>query len=342
MEAAGQPLDYPWWTEGDSPWSLLAAMKEYHSAIRSGNPSEYVCHLPISIDGTCNGLQHYSALGRDIVGATAVNLLPRDLPNDLYSPVMDKVIARVALDVRAGIPEAQHWEGKITRKVCKRPSMTYAYGVTYYGIAQQLVMDGHCDELLGDPKKNSMYLAGVISEAIPQVIWSADKYMDWLQTISGVVAKKDQSLKWTTPSGFQPVQRYTHQKSGRINTLLGRFVVNTPEPDRLDKGKQRRGLPPNFVHSLDAAHMARVVCKMVESHNVSDLMMIHDSYGTHAADLGVLRQVTKEEFYNMYQEDILGNFKSEIEQRYDVILPNSPPPGDLDLSCVLQSDYFFS
>ena len=31
-------------------------------------------------DGSCNGLQHYAAIGRDRLGAAAVNLVPADKP----------------------------------------------------------------------------------------------------------------------------------------------------------------------------------------------------------------------------------------------------------------------
>ena len=54
--------------EKEDPWQFLAACIEFANALRSGNPEDYVSHLPIHQDGTCNGLQHYSALGRDTLG----------------------------------------------------------------------------------------------------------------------------------------------------------------------------------------------------------------------------------------------------------------------------------
>lgn len=45
-------------------------------------------------DGSCNGLQHYAALGRDSVGAASVNLLPSELPQDVYSGVAAQVRER--------------------------------------------------------------------------------------------------------------------------------------------------------------------------------------------------------------------------------------------------------
>lgn len=50
------------------------------------------CHCPPPAqDGSCNGLQHYAALGRDSMGATSVNLSPSDLPQDVYSEVAAQV-----------------------------------------------------------------------------------------------------------------------------------------------------------------------------------------------------------------------------------------------------------
>jgi hypothetical protein len=39
-----------------------------------------VSYLPVQQDGSCNGLQHYAALGRDKAGAAAVNLMDCEAP----------------------------------------------------------------------------------------------------------------------------------------------------------------------------------------------------------------------------------------------------------------------
>ena len=46
-------------------------------------------------DGSCNGLQHYAALGGDGAGAAAVNLAPRARPQDVYSEVAALVSVRI-------------------------------------------------------------------------------------------------------------------------------------------------------------------------------------------------------------------------------------------------------
>ena len=51
----------------------------------------YVCNLPVHQDGSCNGLQHYAALGRDALGGAAVNLTPSEQPQDVYTGVLKAV-----------------------------------------------------------------------------------------------------------------------------------------------------------------------------------------------------------------------------------------------------------
>ena len=77
-----------WWCDGtDEPWQTLAACVEVRDAFRLENPEDFISHLPIHQDGSCNGLQHYAALGRDVRGAEEVSLLPAEVPNDIYTNV---------------------------------------------------------------------------------------------------------------------------------------------------------------------------------------------------------------------------------------------------------------
>ena len=90
--------DNKWWMEFDDPFQGLATCHEIVAAIDSGDPANYMCSLPVHMDGSCNGLQHYAALGRDKVGGKAVNLCIAEKPQDVYSGVMHEVIRRVAVD----------------------------------------------------------------------------------------------------------------------------------------------------------------------------------------------------------------------------------------------------
>ncbi|CAN0444362.1 unnamed protein product [Hapterophycus canaliculatus] len=91
-----RPLDGDgWWKEADSPWQCLAVCKDLTAALDSPDPTQYLSCLPVHQDGSCNGLQHYAALGLDSKGGAQVNLVPTSKPQDVYSGVCDVVKEKV-------------------------------------------------------------------------------------------------------------------------------------------------------------------------------------------------------------------------------------------------------
>lgn len=153
------PFANRWWMELEDPFQGLAACHEIIKAMDSGDPESYMCSLAVHMDGSCNGLQHYAALGRDTVGGRAVNLCNFDSPQDVYVGVMHEVIRRVAeeaaktLDFADQEPEtlsaaqkaelrrnkaAKLVDGLIDRGVVKRTVMTSVYGVTFIGARKQI------------------------------------------------------------------------------------------------------------------------------------------------------------------------------------------------------------
>lgn len=109
-----------WWLKSDDPWQTLAACIELATAMRSPNPEAYESSLPVHQDGSCNGLQHYAALGGDVEGGKEVNLVRGDRPGDVYSKVAAEVNKLVDRDAEAGHELALALQGKITRKVVKQ------------------------------------------------------------------------------------------------------------------------------------------------------------------------------------------------------------------------------
>ena len=116
----------------------LAACIELADAWSLDNPEKHMSRLPVHQDGSCNGLQHYAALGGDMLGAEQVNLLPSERPQDVYEGVAEIVRGLVQRDAEAGDEIAQLLVGKITRKVVKQTVMTNVYGVTFVGARDQI------------------------------------------------------------------------------------------------------------------------------------------------------------------------------------------------------------
>jgi DNA-directed RNA polymerase len=127
-----------WWTKAEDPWQCLACCFELKAAHDMSDPTRYVSKLPVHQDGTCNGLQHYAALGGDRAGATQVNLEPSDRPQDIYTGVAELVNEMVVEDVKKNNAYAKFMDGKVTRKVVKRTVMTNVYGVTFIGAKRQV------------------------------------------------------------------------------------------------------------------------------------------------------------------------------------------------------------
>lgn len=128
-----------WWTTADKPWQALATCFELNEVMKMDNPEEFISHQPVHQDGTCNGLQHYAALGGDVEGATQVNLVPSDKPQDVYAHVARLVQKRLEIAAEKGDENAKILKDKITRKVVKQTVMTNVYGVTYVGLLFKLL-----------------------------------------------------------------------------------------------------------------------------------------------------------------------------------------------------------
>ena len=76
--------------------------------------------------------------------------------------------------------------------------------------------------------------------------------------------------------------------------------------------------------------------------------MIHDSYGTHAADAPLLAATLRETFVSMFggEHDILAAFEKELlERNIDLKpedLPARPAFGSLNVDKVRESLFFFA
>jgi DNA-directed RNA polymerase, mitochondrial len=309
------------------------------------------------MDGTCNGYQHLSAMGRDPAGGSATNLVPADAPQDIYQKVADQANFRVQRDAetpggeararqgeasRDDQEQAKELLGKIDRSNAKHATMTTPYGVTRRTIYQQLV-EVEPARSCKDPKKAARYLAKVLEESIAQVAVEAGNIMKWLRDLARVLAKANRGIAWTTPAGFQVVHEIREPKTVRIATSDCTFVIyQEDETRKIDSRKQADGIVAHLVHSFDAAHMMRTVNRL-DSEGIHHVAIVHDSFGVHACHIDLLNRVLREEFLGIYSEPILPNFlKEQMKAHPDLDLPALPAAGDLDIRQVLSSPYFFA
>lgn len=349
LEFADSPTTCTGWTEADKPLQFLAWAKEYAAWRR--NPDTFLSHIPVGLDGSCNGLQHFSAMLRDAVGGKATNLVGSSKPNDIYTQVA-QVTQRKLSDMN---PESlserdrvfrESWIAHgINRSLVKRSVMTLPYGATRFACAEFIVHDylrlGKASEF--DPSQYqaaSNFLSHVVWESIGEVVVAASSAMSWLQKCAGSILKGGaQQIRWTTPSGFPVTQVYNKQETIVIRAKLfgGSRIWVSKDVDEARPAGHKNGLAPNFVHSMDASHMILTI-NACEAAGINSLAMIHDDYGTHPADTQRLYEIIRNEFVRMYEENdpILDFFNSYSD------LPTPPNKGQLDIQAVRQSPYFFA
>ena len=370
IESAKDPFaGSRWWMGCEEPFQVLAVCQEIVNAIESGDPSSYMCSLPVHMDGSCNGLQHYAALGLDEVGGMAVNLMSTDRPQDVYISVMDEVIKRVDREASKVVPYSSYSNlskdefkelennrlakmvsGKIDRGVVKRTVMTSVYGVTFIGARDQIKekltekleeagMD--VDEHEGDIFKASGYLAGVTMDVMGDLFTGARQTQNWLTECARIISSTGHPVSWITPLGVPIVQPYRHSKLHSVRTILQRVSLSVRNDDLpVHKVRQVSAFPPNYIHSLDASHMLLTAIEM--NKRGLTFTAVHDSFWTHAADIDEMNEILRDCFVDLYSRPLLHDLRKAWEIRFPGLeFPDVPGKGGMDVSCVKQSAYFF-
>lgn len=353
LDSAASPLGGArFWTTADSPYCALAACFEWAGYVATGN--DYVSSLPVALDGSCSGLQHFAMLLKDRASGAQVNLVPGPKPGDIYTAVSK--VAQEKVDEMTS-EDALPWHGgKVVRKITKQPVMTLCYGATMRGMQDQVesALRKLDEETPGgylegaDNFQASRLMGRVVRESIGEVVSAAKNAMDWLQTVARVAAGAGLPVRWTTPTGLVVQQEYKREV-GKVYRVFfnARFVDLTvvEEGKKLDKKRQSSGISPNYVHSLDSSHMLSTV-NLCVANGVYSLACVHDSFGTHAADIDTLHVAIRQAFVEQYRTNRLQQFRDELlaqlPEEIAVELPPVPPQGDLDIEAVLGAEYSFA
>ncbi|CAH1431236.1 unnamed protein product [Lactuca virosa] len=345
FDSSDRPLEGKrWWLGAEDPFQCLATCMNLSEALRSSSPETAISHIPIHQDGSCNGLQHYAALGRDRLGAAAVNLVEGEKPADVYSGIASRVIEIMKRDAEGDPttdPNAKHARmlvDQVDRKLVKQTVMTSVYGVTYIGARDQIKrrLKERCSiEDDAELFAAACYAAKTTLTALGEMFESARSIMSWLGDCAKVIAVKNNPVQWTTPLGLPVVQPY--RKLGRhlIKTSLQVLTLQR-ETDKVMVKRQRTAFPPNFVHSLDGSHMmmTAIACKEAGL----SFAGVHDSFWTHACDVDQMNKILREKFVELYEAPILENLLESFQKSFpNMEFPPLPERGDFDLKEVTSS-----
>ena len=345
----------PWrddalWLKADKALTYLAWTFEYADWLKSGKSPDFQCRIPCAQDGSCSGLQHISGMLRDEVCAFEVNLMPNNLPNDIYGKVAEVITPLVHKEAQTGNAMAKLWDGVITRACTKAAVMTFVYGAKDRTYVTQLLelLQKYEDkgkkliEVSDDEKFNACaYLKEMISRGMRQVIVKGTQFMDWLQEIAQICAKVDLPIVWTMPDGVKVAMSYRQMKDTRVCTYWGstmvRSRVNEPKGSGMASNKMKNGMAANFIHSYDACHLRTTINEFDH-----DIVVIHDSFAALPSVSANLHRTLQRTFMELYSDDRVESFIEDIQPLVDEPLPTSPRPGTWDPALMLQADFSFA
>lgn len=350
INSAKNPIHEDFWKSADEPWSFLAFCFEWMGY--KADPKQFLSKLPIALDGSCNGLQHLSAMLRDEVGGKEVNLTANVKKEDIYSAV--KKIAIQALSEMEDPMAARIIAFGVERSTCKRPVMIMPYAGTQSS-CRDYVMDDFVErggkQVFGDELNAAVSLtSATIWQSIGQVVIKGREIMSWFKKAARKSAKMlpECELHWVTPNGFLVIQKRVKTKDVLYQTSMGTkinvrlSITLQEETDETDLSGHSSAVSPNFIHSLDACALQETVT-LAHSNGINSFAMIHDSYGTHAADTAALAQYLRRVFVDMYKNyDVLKRWINCQPESARAEFPELPQRGNLNLEDIMDSEHFFA
>lgn len=273
-----------------------------------------ICH----IDGTCNGTQWTAAMYRDEKAGKHVNLLAATLdcvPQDLYG-----VIAARACKLLRGKELAAMT--KFMRSLTKSPIMVLGYGAS----------ENTCENAVRDFLASASFNADAkkinkaIFVAIKMEAPSLTKLTNNLKRILKNAPRH--SVTWDA-FDLQVTSEYlsTAHLDLKGNSYSGKVLGKAEQ----DCGKLASGISPNYVHSMDSAHVRAIVraCNY-------GLSCIHDSIGCPANKVMETNEVIRETFVEINRTDLVENIYNALDKDY------TQQRGNLNIDDVLEATYIFS
>jgi hypothetical protein len=157
----------------------------------------------------------------------------------------------------------------------------------------------------------------------------------WLQATTG----DNDYVSWTLKDGSK-INNIVYEKmndkesagwAGTAEDIKDiRFTIKIHSEER-SKDKETSGLPPNFVHSIDACHMRAFVEEFSNSELNTEMFLwsVHDAFGSHPNFIDRLSEVATKTFFEVHESpDGISHLHYLIQQT----LSTCPPPqGKADL-----------
>ena len=224
------------------------------------------------------------------------------------------------------------------RGLLKGPIMTFPYSATVRGMTDK-ISEGYA-ELFGgvEPREPAArYLTEKVMEGCREILPRPSAVMSYLRAVAKQMAGQNHVLEWRSPTGFPVANRYHHALTKRITVPCAnrsmQFTIAYGRSEEVDPVGAMDSVAPNYTHSLDAAHLIRVVLGACAEG--IDCLTVHDCFSCLAPNAARFSWIIRREMAMLYARQdhlaALGDFRIE-----------RPPYGKLDPFGVQDAEYTFS
>jgi DNA-directed RNA polymerase len=157
-------------------------------------------------------------------------------------------------------------------------------------------------------------------------------------------------VRWTTPTGLPWSNLYQDPITKRVKLAFHDKQVTLTVADgsekKINKDKAANGVAPNFVHSLDASHLALAVNAAMAA-GVRAIATVHDSFGCLASRATTFSRIIRQTFVDMYEKhdvlaEVLDRASCDLTIHNSQRLPEGLEYGELNLQDVTEAEYAFS
>ena len=110
-------------------------------------------------------------------------------------------------------------------------------------------------------------------------------------------------LAQTLLSNMNKSESHTTEFSKTMKMLFEigcKLKVKRLKKSKIDYKDLLKSITPNFIQSLDACH--EEYNKLDGEKGIKDFWSIHDSFGTHACNVEIMKETVVEEFVNLHKD----------------------------------------
>jgi DNA-directed RNA polymerase len=225
------------------------------------------------------------------------------------------------------------------RKLLKTPIMTFPYSSTVGGMAEEMV-DVYSDLFeLNEPEDDAaIFLAKAVRLACQDILPGPTRIMKHIRDLALHRCHENKFLEWISPTGFPFVNMYHKPKFVKLDLTGGvrsRYKVADGASPTRRKEKMLNAASPNFIHSLDAAHLVRVI-NTANRERIHDILTVHDSYSCLAPFARPFGQIIRREMAILHAIDPL----RALSKANGDLLP-LPQRGNIDPLGAQSAEYSF-